>query len=331
VPEQPIRQSMKHFNSQLSIDDDFHVPTSLNYHWTETSWFALVIPDRKITIQLYPFFQTNLGVCSAGVYMWDGLGDQWWNALYYKNFWHLPFPTEPLYDLRLDNGLRYKTVESLQKYEIGFDCPDGEDVHLDIEWEGIVPPNRSKSGIHATAPNHMDQPGRIRGTLVLHGETIDVDGVGFRDRTWSPRSQVGQGIGPFDSMGYTWGTSMSSDDGFFLLSNNIDQHYLEYALLDGMLYRNGEVAKLAEATRTILQRDPTTGCPLAIAIDVVDANGRAAHIEGTNVNSFCANLYPNLLVWECQTRWTMDGVDLVGEDEDNWGVHPFRRFVRRNL
>ncbi len=53
-----------------------------------------------------------------------------------------------------------------------------------------------------------------------------------------------------------------------------------------------------------------------------------AHIEGRNVNRFALNMYPNLFVWECQTRWSMDGLDLVGEDEDNWGIHPFRKYVR---
>lgn len=303
-------------------DDGFHLPTTLDVDWTETCWFALVIPERKITIQLYPFFQTNLKVCSAGVYIWDDSGDQWWNCRYYKNFWHLPFPAQPLTRLRLPNGLRYRCVESFRRYEIGFDCPDGEDVHLDVVWEAIVPPNI------ASTKTHMDQPGRIRGTLVLDGERIDVDGVGFRDRTWSPRSQFGQGIGPFESMGYTWGTSTVSDDGFFLLSGNVDDEYVRYGLLDGIFYRDGDVAKLKEGTRTIVERDPCNGCPRAVTIDLVDERGRTAHIEGTNVNRFAANLYPNLHVWECQTRWTVDDMELVGEDEDNWGVHPFRRYVR---
>jgi hypothetical protein len=129
-------------------------------------------------------------------------------------------------------------------------------------------------------------------------------------------------------MGYTWGTSTTSDDGFFLLSGNVDDDFTESRLLDGILYRDGDVAKLAEARRTIVERDPDDGHPMSLVIDLVDVKGRTAHIEGTNVNSFCA-LYPNLLVWECQTRWTMDGIDLVGEDEDNWGVHPFRRFIRK--
>jgi hypothetical protein len=320
VPDQPIADRLKKYGSRLTADDGFHVPKTLDYFWTETNWFALVIPDRKITIQLYPFFQPNLVVCSAAVYIWDDSGSQWWNCRYAKNFWHLPFPRQPLYDFQLPNGLRYKTLESLQKYQIGFDCPDGENVHLDVIWEGVVPANRAASG------SHMDQPGRIQGSLVLDGEAIDIKGVGFRDRTWSPRSQFGQGVGPFASMGYTWGTSLTSDDGFFLLSGNLNDQYLEYSLLDGILFRDGDAAKLKDATRTIVERD-ADGCPVAMTIDVVDEMGRSAHIEGTNVNRFIVNLYPSLLVWECQTQWSMDGIELVGEDEDNWGIHDFRRFL----
>jgi hypothetical protein len=100
---------------------------------------------------------------------------------------------------------------------------------------------------------------------------------------------------------------------------------MEYSLLDGILFRDGDVAKLTKATRTIVERD-ADGCPVGATIDLVDEKGRTAHIEGTNVNRFIVNLYPSLLVWECQTHWTMDGIPLVGEDEDNWGIHDFRRF-----
>ena len=321
--DEALTERLRKYGARMSVDDNFHVPTSLDYNWTETCWFAIVVPDRKITIQLYPFFQTNLGVLSAGVYIWDDSGDQWWNMRYNKNFWHLPFPKQPLHDLQLPNGLRYKCIESLQKYELGFDCPDGEDVHLDVVWEGVVPANRAASG------THMDQPGRVRGTLVLDGETIEVDGVGFRDRTWSARTQFGQGVGPFPSMGYTWGTSLTSADGFFLLSGNKDDEFMGYGLLDGILFRDGEKQKLKSATRTIVSRDPDNGCPTGSVIDLVDESGRTAHIEGTNVNRFLLNMYPSLLVWECQSHWTMDGVPLVGEDEDNWGIHDFRRYIRK--
>ena len=69
------------YQATFRADDGFHIPRTLDYFWTETSWFAVVVPERRITIQLYPFFQTNLDVCSAGVYIYDDSGDQWWNAL----------------------------------------------------------------------------------------------------------------------------------------------------------------------------------------------------------------------------------------------------------
>ena len=93
-------------------------------------------------------------------------------------------------------------------------------------------------------------------------------------------------------MGYTWGTSLTSDDGFFLLSGNVDDEFLEYSLLDGILFRDGVSAKLTEARRTIVERDAENACPIAMRIDVVDEQGRTAHIEGTNVNRFIVNLYP---------------------------------------
>jgi len=306
--------------ARLTVDDGFHVPSALDYFWTETNWFALVIPDRKITDPAVSVLSNQSRRVLGGRVHLGRHRDSGGTAATPRTSGTCrsqsnrsltsSFPTD--FDTR-------HWSHSKVRYRLRL--PDGEDVHLDVVWEGVVAANRGLSG------NHLDQPGRIRGTLVLDGETIDIDGVGFRDRTWSPRSQFGQGVAhspPWANLG----TSLSSDDGFFLLSGNVDEQFMDYSLLDGILFRDGESAKLAEAQRRIVERDPQHGCPIALRIDLVDEKGRSAHIEGTNVNRFIVNLYPSLLVWECQTHWTMDGVDLVGEDEDNWGIHDFRRFVR---
>ena len=81
-------------------DDGFHPPTTDDPHWAETCWFTFTVPERKLSGQLYPFFHPNLGVLSAGAYFWDDTGDQVWNCLYAKNFWHLPIPDQPLTDIQ---------------------------------------------------------------------------------------------------------------------------------------------------------------------------------------------------------------------------------------
>ena len=43
-------------------DDEFHPPTSDDPYWTETCWFTFTVPERRLSGQLYPFFQPNQGV-----------------------------------------------------------------------------------------------------------------------------------------------------------------------------------------------------------------------------------------------------------------------------
>jgi hypothetical protein len=318
---QSITERMSELWTPPAPEDGFHTPAALDYNWTETCWFSLVIPDRKISIQTYPFFQTNLDVCSAGVYIWDDTGHEYWNCRYFKNFWHLPFPKQPLHDLYLPNGLRYKALEPLRKYEITYDCPDGQDVHFQLVWDALTEPNRAPSG------NHLDQPGRISGTLVLDGETIEANGVGFRDRTWSPRSQFGRAFGPFDTVGYTWGISMHSNYGFFLLTASDDG--MEYGLRDALIFRDGEVVQVKQATRRMTQRDPIDGFVSRVTLDMVDETNESYHIEGTAINRLALSLYPNLFAWSYQRRWTMQGLEFFGGDHDNWGMHAFRHYLRR--
>lgn len=101
-----------------AADDDFHPPTSDDPFWTETCWFTFTVPERRLSGQLYPFFRPNQGVMSAGVYVWDDTGHELWDCRYAKNFWHLPIPDASLTDIEMPNGMHYRTVEPLQRYEV---------------------------------------------------------------------------------------------------------------------------------------------------------------------------------------------------------------------
>src|SRR5262249_44963190 len=78
------------------VDDEFHPPTSDDPYWTETCWFTFTVPERRLSGQLYPFFRPNQRVCAGAAYLWDDKGNQAWNVIYGKNFWHLPLPDQPL-------------------------------------------------------------------------------------------------------------------------------------------------------------------------------------------------------------------------------------------
>jgi len=304
-------------------DDEFHAPTSDDPYWTETCWFTFTVPERKLSGQLYPFFRPNQRVTAGGAYFWDDHGDQLWNCRYAKNFWHLPLPDQPLSDIALPNGIRYRCLEPLTKYSLRYDDPDGGDeLHVDLTFTAVTPP-------HYLGESHLDQPGRYQGTVVLQGETIPVDSFGFRDLSWGVRSQFGPGLTSSQARrgGYSYATA-SERDAFHTITMDFGSGCIS---IHGYLLRDGEWSKLASGTREVVERDPATAFPRRVVIEAVDQLGRELHAEGRCHNKLGLFLNPNLFTVNCLTEWSFDGITAWGEDHDNWSAPAIRHFARAQL
>lgn len=299
-------------------DDGFHPPTDDDPVWTETCWFTFTVPERDLSAQLYPFFRPNLGVVAAGAYVWDPTGDQVWSCRYAKNLWHVPIPEQPLTDIALANGIRYRTLDPERRYHVRFDDPDGDALHIDVTFTGITPPSRLGDA-------HLDQPCRVEGRMVLDGEEIAVDGFGFRDRSWGPRSQQGELlVGGFAAHGgYSYATA-SEADAFHTITMDWGEGCRS---IHGFLLRDGVRAPLAEGLREVVERD-ADGFPVRVRITATDTEGRELRAEGRCRNRLVFPINPNLLTVNCLTEWTFDGVVAVGEDHDNWSAAAMRRHVR---
>jgi hypothetical protein len=301
-------------------DDEFHPATTDDPYWTETCWFTFTVPERRLSGQLYPFFRPNQGTAAGGAYFWDDTGHETYDCLYAKNFWHLPIPDRPLTDIELPNGIRYRCVEPQRVYEIGYDDPDGGDeIHVDLTFTAVLPP-------HYLGDKHVDQPGRYTGRIVLRGEEIPVDAYGFRDRSWGPRPQFGQGLttSPARRGGYSYATA-SDRDAFHSITMDFGQGAIS---IHGYLLRDGVWAKLARGRREVAERDPDTGWATRVVLEGEDELGRELHAEGRTRNRLGLFLNPNLFTVNCLTEWTFDGVTAWGEDHENFSAPEIRRFRR---
>ena len=309
-------------------DDEFHRPTSSDPFWTETCWFTFTVPERRLSGQFYPFFRPNQGVMSAAAYFWDDSGATTSDILHARHFWHLPIPEQPLSDIRLANGIAYRCVEPLRRYELSYRDPDGDPgddtdansaVRADLTFTAIARPNY-------LGESHLDQPGRYRGTLVLDGEEIAVDSFGFRDRSWGPRSQFGRGIHgtPARCGGYSYATA-SEGDAFHAITMDFGTGSMA---IHGYLLRDGIWSKVASGSRRVLERDADTAYPTAVALDLTDESGRNLHAEGRCLNGLGLFLNPNLYSVNCLTEWSFDGLTAYGEDHDNWSATGIKEFLR---
>jgi hypothetical protein len=297
-------------------DDEFHEPATDDPYWTETCWFTFAIPERRLSGQLYPFFRPNLGVCAAAAYVWDETGCEPWNVRYAKNFWHLPIPDQPLSDIALPNGIRYRCAQPQHRYDISYDDPDGDDLQIMLTFTSVAGPNY-------LGQSHLDQPGRYTGTIILEGEKMAVDSFGFRDRSWGVRSQFGPGFGPG---GYSYATA-SKEHGFHAITMDFGQGYTS---IHGYYMREGQWSKLAAATRVVAERD-SQGFPSVVEIAGGDENGRQFRARGRCLNHIALHLNPNLFTINSLTEWDLDGLACFGEDHDNWSAAGARHFFRDYL
>jgi hypothetical protein len=210
-------------------------------------------------------------------------------------------------------------LEPQKQWRVRYDDPDGGDeIHVDLIVTGIVAPNM-------LGESHVDQPCRYQGTIILHGETIPVDAYGFRDRSWGPRPQFGQGIHGGSTMrgGYSYATA-SDAHAFHAITMDFGSGAIA---IHGSYMRDGDWAKLKSGERRVIERDGE-GFPLIVELDGIDELGREFNARGETTNSLGFLINPNLYTINCLTRWSFDGITTWGEDHDNHSFPDARRLFR---
>lgn len=310
--------SLAHVEQLTPADDSFHPPANSDRWWTETCWFSFDQPGRNLSATIYPLFRPNLNVCSLAVYIWDGEACEPWAVPYQRFLWHLAMPTTDLTRLDLE-GLRYEVIEPLMRYRVAFD--DRQGTTFDLDFTGLREPWLASKSKHG---GHFDQPCAVRGSLTLRGEAIEIDCMGMRDRTWSPRPDDRGGRGT----GYTYG--IGGADTQFLLLTTLDGNAgaFQSGVFAGYLVRNGVGSRLVDASRRVTARE--RGYPTSLEIRVTDDSGRTVSATGRCLNRFANWATPGSFAWMSMVEWTLDdGAVVIGEDQEVWSIDQLGERLRR--
>lgn len=293
-------------------DDEFHPITRDEDSWTETCWFAAAVPERGMGIWTYPLFRPRMGIMSCGIYVWETGAEELWQLPYYRVWWHMRFPQDQsLCSLRLSNGLSYDVVEPLTRYHVGY--VDGDALTIDLEFTALHEPHAlmGRRGV-----GHIDQLCQVTGEIVLYGETIPVDCIEMRDRTWGPRRETKQQT----VLAYDYG-ARSATSGFHC-SSLYDREEGTYRLLTGYLLRPDGMRPIAAATRRAERDDQ--GRPTRIHVEGTDDTGTPFSATGTVVSRFGKPSTP-WFNWVSMVRWTLpDGSEAYGEDQETFSPERLR-------
>lgn len=277
-------------------DDEWHSGYSNHWFETETHWWSWNVPERNLGGWLHHAQRVNQGTMTGGLWIWD---DSPAGALYEVR------RTVPYQRSSIRNGGPHdfgtghvlEILEPLKTYRTTWSDPEGG-CEADLLHEAIMAPHSHPEGAPPLYNNrHLDQCMKVTGTIVLHGETIDVDCYSVRDRSWGPRpsgavpleGRLPDGTKPTwrrgrtlkgAGIGYVFGTE-GPDDLFMAFSApRFDESGKAVDdVTAGYLIRDGVYAPIVSGFRTT-KLAPETRFITEIRLDATDALDREIVAEG---------------------------------------------------
>jgi hypothetical protein len=124
---------------------------------------------------------------------------------------------------------------------------------------------------------------------------------------------------------YVWSTADDRNAWQMLAPNAGGGH--EAKAVAGYILRDGEMAPIVDGTRRVLARSGAR--PEAVEIRARDQLGRELHAVGRAQTPAEFMLFPDRGQWWTLFRWDYDGfTGAVGEDQEYYGLHEFRRWHR---
>jgi hypothetical protein len=303
----------------LTNDDDLlHPPANDDPYWTETVWFGAHIAKRRIGVNFFMLFRTNLGIMVPSLFIWGPEGEEIWSMPYQRTLWHAVMPKDiDATHFQLASGFEVQRIRWLDEYRIRY--ADDDRVKLDLHFKSLSPavPYGVSNGY-----GHLDQYGHITGEIILDGEKMTVDCLDMRDRTWSPRRETSQTA----RIGYTYGAS-SRTSGFQIATKWHDPTSQDRVMLGYLLTQEGN--RVLRRGERFVERD-SEGRPTAVKVQLFDEDGAEYVAHGTVVSRFAMPTTP-YFVWMSLVRWKFaDGSEGWGQDQDTWAPAKFRE-VRRSI
>ena len=307
-------------NEELPQADRFFDGRDDNPYWNESAWFSFSIPDRKIHGFVQYYFRPNMGMLNGGPVMWDPSGTFSWNCLYY-NWSHLQAMPKGAqkFDMTARNSLSVKVIEPLTRYAIRY---DNEGFAMDLEWVAIGPVHELKTGNpgqQATAKFHIEQPGRMRGTICRDGEEFAVDCFSMRDASYGARDYLSLASG-----GYFWG--IAGDSAFHAIA--VGEGTRQKAI-GGFIWKDGEMASLVSGIRNVIEYGRYG--PRRIVFEAMDTLDRSMTATGRIDDGLIFTGYTDHTVVWSLVEWDWDGVTHTGDNQEFCSAVRFRKIARGEL
>lgn len=304
--------------TDLTFADHFSAEPDDNPYWNESVWFSLSIPERHIHGMIQYYFRPNMGMLNGGPVLWDPSGTTQWNCLHYQwsHLQAMPKEVGGKFDMKARNSLSCRVIQPMAQYKLDYD-KDG--LMLDLTWTAVGPAHElhtGNSGQAATAKFHIEQPGRMTGTIRRYDEEWPVDCWSMRDTSYGARDYESLACG-----GYFWG--IAKDSAFHAIAMGEGR---EAPSIGGFIWKDGQMASLTSGHREVLEWGALG--PSRVLWQATDTLGRQIKAIGTIDPGLVFTGYTDHTVVWSMMRWEWDGVEHWGDNQEFSPVERFRQIAR---
>ena len=314
----------------LHPDDALHTPPDDIWAF-ESYWFSFFIPERKLMVYVYPWFRPTLGVAGGGVLAWDDSANTPWNIVHcdyeFQTAAKAPETWFQGATLTLPQRITIKVLEPLKQYAISY---RHRDLSFDVTFTAIHEANIATNSIGGSQlfAGHIDQCGKVVGEITIAGETLPVDCLSMRDRSWGTRRADNLDM----NIGYFHATA-SEKDAFLVVANHAaagpNSNDENAPIVTGYLMQDGVIHPLKNGTATLIRS--ADGAPTGCELQATDAAGRTLTASGEAMNWFAFQPFSGMFNWSSLANWRFNGQTCVGEFQNTWHPDRWRAFYRRRM
>lgn len=252
---------MPHMEDMIAAEDDRRHAPGPEREWNESYWFSFYDPAREIGVMN----RVGLLVNKRQANLWFFVSQEG-KIVYNGTHLNLPLPDGDIDNLPV-GPFTLQCLTLLRDFRLTYrqgNCS------LDVIWSAFMPVYNFGHGLSNVARYHIEQAGKVTGEVILGGERISLQCLGYRDHSAGERDWTA--LGRWNWIEAQFGTDFSFNAVRMILGEGVEKW-------GGFVFNQGKMMRI-RLTECEVETDSSGTVQRRGRFSFRDEEGRTYQVQG---------------------------------------------------